>query len=249
MRTLSLLSAMASVAVLPYACATPVEIADDVQIVDSFDGGVVAGASSAGSAGSAGTPGGSGASGAAGGSGSANAGSANNGGSANGGSANGGSTNNGGSANGGSAQSGSGGASGAAGNTAMGGTTALGGTGGVDAAGGVGGDGTDPPEPVFDPDACDLSDRGGCEDLACEVLCPAQQCGTRCTDIVTCIEANPGCSTEADPTCGIRIGPMSTPNVCTSVVEPGGGANAPADQPAGVVRELMECVCSVPRPE
>jgi hypothetical protein len=102
---------------------------------------------------------------------------------------------------------------------------------------------------VFDAAACDFVNTTGCEQLTCERACPINQgsfCLVVCENILDCVSQQP-CSTESDPLCAVR-----TPgqlNICTNVVEPGGGPNTTnATMPAFVARSFVECACSVPRP-
>lgn len=142
----------------------------------------------------------------------------------------------------GAAGTSSGGAAGAgAGGAAGSGAAGSGAAGSGSAGTGSGGTGS---QSIFNPASCDFDDLTGCEDLGCN--CPEERCGTRCTNIVTCLSDNITCITEADPLCAIRNN--GTPNTCTTVVETGGGVNADNNQPSGIVRELVNCVCSDPRP-
>jgi hypothetical protein len=236
-----------------YACANPVEITGDVLRVDpsSFgDGGVLLGGAAGstdqgGAGGTGGTSSGTGGSG--GGTGTALGGTGGAGmpvglsGAGGvpigaGGSVGGGT--------GGTAQGGAGGAGGAAAGT--GGAAA--GTGGAAAGtGGTGGTGT---TAAFDPESCDFEDLAGCEDLTCEAACSTTDggsCRTRCEALITCVTTDPACSiTEADPLCAARVN--GNPAACTQEADSAGGANTTqATQPAFVARELVECVCSVPR--
>lgn len=212
------------------ACATPVEIADDIQEVnpDSLgDSGVPSGGQgSGGSAGNGGTgQGGSGQSG-AGGAGSSGASGA------------------GGQLGGAGGTTGGGGAAGASGA----GGALTGGAGGAAGAAGTGGTGS---EAVFDPEACDFDIITGCEALACTTACPPNMgtyCADTCNAIVTCVaDSTPLCATEADPVCGIRTGGVD--NECTPQTDSGGGApNTNQNSPTFKAQAFIECVCSVPRP-
>lgn len=250
-----------------HACATPVEIEDELVFAtpNDFDAGVLGGAggdvgqsgASAGGAGAglagaaSGTSGTGGISGMpvgrAGASGLPAGGAS--GGGAGGSSPGAAGAGAGGAASGGAAGSaaGTGGASGVAG---AGGAVATGGTAGT---GGTGGTGS---APVFDASACDFADLTGCDTLACETRCPTNDggsCLNRCVAVVDCVAdqvaENPAasCVTADDPLCGGRD--VGQPRQCTQLVETAGGTNATgANQPSFVAREFVECICSVPRP-
>lgn len=214
------------------ACATPVEISDDIQEVnpDSLgDSGVPGGGQ--GSGGSAGNDGlgqgGSGQGGASGGGSSGSSGAAGQPGGAGGTLGGGGAAGAPGGAGG--APGGAGGAAGAAGTAGTGGTTAT---------------------SVFDPAECDFESITGCETFACVNACPAGQgtyCTTACNAIVTCVsETEPLCATEQDPICGARNG--GAESECTPEADSAGGATTTdANQPAFKARRFIQCLCSVPR--
>jgi hypothetical protein len=140
--------------------------------------------------------------------------------------------------------SGSGGSSsgGAAGSASGSGGAAGSGTAGT-GSGGTGAGGTTA-QSNFNPASCDFDDVSGCETLGC--ICAEERCQARCTNIVTCLRDNITCITEDDPLCAIRNN--GAPNTCTAVVDTGGGINADTTQPSGIVRALVNCVCSDPRP-
>ncbi len=231
------------------ACATPVEIEDDVRTVKPSD--FDTGGDDAGAQGGQSGRGGAGQGGAV-------QGGAGQGGAGQGGASGAGSTLGGGSGLGG--QSGVGGAGtggtgvgtggtgiGGQGGAAGGGASGSAGTGGAGSGGAGGGSSTS-----FDPAACDFEDPAGCEARACQVACPTGDggnCTTRCPQIVTCVSGTPACITEQDPLCAVRVGQTQTNNTCTTVVEPAGGANpTQATQPSFVAREFVRCICSDPRP-
>jgi hypothetical protein len=238
-----------AVVVIAYACATPVEIVDDVLRVDPStfgDGGLpLAGAGGAGGA-SGTSQGGTGAG--TGGSGVAAGGT---GGGVGGASAGSGMQA---SAGAGTLPVGTGGtATGVGGATAQGGaaggapgTPATAGTGGTPAAAGTGATGG-----VFDAASCDFDELTGCEDLACLAACPTNDggsCSTRCQTLITCVATDPACAiSEADPLCAARVG--GTPAACTQEADAAGGATTTqTTAPAFVARQFVECICSVPRP-
>jgi hypothetical protein len=143
---------------------------------------------------------------------------------------------------------GAGGSSGAAGSGAAGTAgSGAGGAAGSGAAGAAGaGTGGTTAQSNFDPASCDFDDTTGCgAPLGC--TCAGEQCQARCTNIVDCLKTNITCITEADPLCAVRPQGGGT-KACTTVVETGGGVNAGDNQPAGIVRALVNCVCSNPRP-
>lgn len=261
-------SAFASaVVVLAHACATPVEIGDEVLIAnpsDFGDAGPLGGA--AGDVGRGGAASGgadTGVGGSASGTGGASSGSAGagisgmpvgmpGGGGLPGASGAGGS----GAGAGGSAISaGSGGAAGTPAVAGAGGAAGVGGAGGAGGTAGTGGTGTGSAA-VFDPSSCDFDDITGCEALTCQARCPTGDggsCLNRCVPVVDCVTeevaTSPGasCVTEADPLCGGRD--VGQPRACTALVDSAGGLNAAgANQPAFVARQFVECICSVPRP-
>jgi hypothetical protein len=264
-------SAVAS-AVLAYACANPVEIIDDVQVVnpsvfgDAGPGGGAAGEMGQGGASRGGTGAGNGGSApGTGGAGGANlagmpVGLAGAGGlpvaGAGGSGAGGAGTGSAGAGAGGAVTGGVGGAAGASGGSAG----AAAGAAGTTATAGTGAGAT---SAVFDPASCDFGDTTGCDELGCQEGCPTNDggdCARRCTSVIGCvsgqIENNPDapCVTEADPLCGARLAPNGNEKACTSVVEPAGGFDPPPPtgngnpQPSFVAREFVECICSVPRP-
>jgi len=242
--------------IVAYACATPVNISGDVQIADPGDfgdAGVFAGAGGGASAGSGGSVGGGAGGVAQAGTGGAPV--ASSGGSLGlGGRA--------GTGTGGTPPVGAGGVAplAGAGGSPSGGSSSGGapattggsggevGSAGTSAAAGTGSVGD---EPVFAAASCDFDDLSGCEDLTCEQVCPTNDggsCVTRCEPVVDCVATNAACVTEADPLCGRRN--QGAPNVCTTVVEPAGGPDTTqATQPAFVARQLVECLCSTPRPQ
>ena len=253
-------SALAGAAlVVAYACANPVDIEGDVLRVDPSafgDAGVLlggaAGSAGVGGAAQGGTgPGTGGTSSSTGGTGSALGGTGGTGMQA-------------GLSGAGGVPIGAGGTLGAG----TGGTAPAGGTGGAAAGagggagtGGTGGTGGTDATGTFDSGSCDFEDLAGCEDLTCETVCPTNDggsCLNRCVAVIDCVAAdvaaNPAepCVTEADPLCGVRAG--GQPNTCTNVVEPAGGPNPAAPtgtgnpQPSFVARQLVECVCTTPRP-
>jgi hypothetical protein len=136
--------------------------------------------------------------------------------------------------------SGTGGTGVGTGGTAQGGTGA--GTGGTGA--GTGGTGS---QAAFDPESCNFTDPTGCEDLACDQVCPdpnsdGNSCLGRCTPVITCVTDNAACVTEADPLCGGRN--QGQPKECTTVVEPAGGFNSTnSNQPSFVARQFVDCMC------
>ncbi|MEO8179937.1 MAG: hypothetical protein ABI895_13975 [Deltaproteobacteria bacterium] len=148
----------------------------------------------------------------------------------------------------GSGQSaGAGGASGgAAGSGAgTGGVAGTGGSAGSAGTTGASGAGGTTAQSNFSPASCDFDNTTGCQNLGC--TCAQEQCGARCTNIVQCLRDNIDCITEADPLCAIRN--AGAPNTCTAQVDTGGGATTTdANQPATIVRALVNCVCSDPRP-
>jgi len=253
---------LAAAAVLvTYACATPVDISGDVLLSDPSDfgdAGVFAGAGGGDSAGSGGGVGGNGGT-PQGGTGGSGAGSSGNGGT-NGGLAG---TGNGTAGTsqvglGGSAPlGGTGGTGGAGGNGAAGtgGTTQGGGAGGGAGTGGAtatAGTGGVAGEPVFDANACDFEDVGGCEDLTCEQACPPNSgtyCQTSCEALLTCVSTDAACSiSEADPLCAARNGGATS--ACTGQADSAGGSNSTnVTSPAFIARQFVECVCSNPRPQ
>jgi hypothetical protein len=237
--------------VVAYACATPVEISDDVlrsNPSDFGDGGLPlagtgggAGAAQGGSGGSGVPAGGSGAGvgGASAGAGmqvSAGAGGLPIGVGGTGGAGAGGATAQGGV---GGTAAGAGGAPGTAGAAGAAGTAGNAGTTGTGAVG------------TFDPAACDFEDVTGCETLTCLAACSTTDggsCRTRCEALITCVSTDADCViSEADPLCAVRNG--GTPNACTQQADSAGGAaTTQTTQPAFVAREFVECICSVPRP-
>jgi hypothetical protein len=133
-----------------------------------------------------------------------------------------------------------------------GGTTAGNGAGGAAAgagAGGAGAGGTGA-QGTFTPSSCSFDNQTGCEAFGCQ-NCPANSgsyCADNCPPIIQCVLVdNLGCSTAQDPLCGARTG--NTGNACLAFVESfGGDSNPPPGSPAFVARELVNCVCTVPRP-
>jgi hypothetical protein len=245
--------------IVAYACANPVDISGDVLLSDPSDfgdAGVFAGAGGAsagsgadvgGSAGETAQGGADGSGTPAGGTGGSNGGVAGTGGGT-GGTAQvglGGSPGIGGAGGGtgGSVAGGAGGTSNAQGGTAnagTGGTTATAGTGGGAA------------QPVFDANACDFEDLTGCEDLACAQACPPNSgtyCQTTCEALLNCITTDPACTvSEADPLCAARDNQGGV-SACTAEADSGGGANSTnVTSPAFIARQLVECLCSTPRP-
>jgi hypothetical protein len=213
------------------ACATPVELPDDLQQVDPNalrDGGVPGG----GSGGSAGNgaigQGGSGQSGF-------------------GGTASGGRGGAGGQPGGVGGTTGGGGAAGASG---AGGSLA-GGAGGAAGAAGTAGTGGTGSASVFDPEACDFENVAGCEAFACAQACPPNMgtyCTNTCTALVTCVSGTtPVCASEQDPVCGTQSGGVDSE--CTFEANQGGGAaTTDVNSPTFKARALIDCLCSVPRP-
>jgi len=153
-------------------------------------------------------------------------------------------------ASGGSAGQGGAGAGGASGGAAgsgagTGGVTGTAGTGGAAGTAGTSGTGGTTAQSTFNPAACDFDNTTGCQNLGC--ICAQEQCGARCTNIVQCLRDNIDCITAADPLCALRSAGVA--NTCTAQVDTGGGANTTdANQPAAIVRALVNCVCSDPRP-
>ncbi len=147
---------------------------------------------------------------------------------------------------GGGGQPGSGAGGVTAGGAGGSGTAGAAGTGGGGAAGtsGAGGSGA---QAVFDSESCSFTDRSGCEALGCQ-NCPVNDtyCAERCPLILECVEDNIACITELDPLCGGRNG--NETNVCNPVVESSGGANPNPGVPSAFARDLVECLCTVPRP-
>jgi hypothetical protein len=236
------------------ACATPIEIGDDVQVVNPNllgDAGPLGGA---GAAGQDGTPrGGTGA-----GAGGATPAAAGMG----GGGLSGmpvGSSGAGGLPVAGASGGGAGGAGGTAGGSGGAGGTAAGagGAGGGAGSAGTGGTGS---AAVFDASSCDFEDITGCDTLTCQAACPTNDgnsCLNRCVAVIECVTENvetaaEPCVTADDPLCGARDAGQA--RACTNVVEPAGGPdpNPPtgtqAPQPSFVARSFVECICSVPRP-
>ncbi|MEY2937263.1 MAG: hypothetical protein RL033_8012 [Pseudomonadota bacterium] len=238
---------------IAYACATPVEIEGcqptapgaqncDVILSQSSDfGGPDASVpAQGGSAGSNSNPPPSG-----------NAGSGNNPppeGGAGSGSAGSGS----GSAGSGSAGSGSAGSSGGQGGAAGSGSAGSGsagtGSAGTGSAGtGSGGTGSS----NFNLGSCDLQNRNGCEEFACDTACPAggagNYCRSNCALIVACVAADDSCITEADPMCGTPSQNPYTENQCTSEVNSSQSPDT-VGTPSNVARALIRCLCSNPRP-
>ena len=260
-------SALASAALaFAYACANPIEIEEDVQVVnpsafgdagplggagdDVGQGGASPGGAAAGVGGA--VPGGSG----AGGGGAGITGmpvGLSGGGGLPGGAGTGGT---------GGSVAGTGGTSVGAGGTAAG-AGGAGGTGGAaagtgGAAAGTGGSGT---AAEFDPSSCDFTDTTGCDTLDCQASCPTNDgnsCLNRCLAVVQCVSDNVAdnpnapCVSADDPLCGARDAGQA--RACTTVVEPAGGPNpnppsgTQAPQPSFVARQFVECICSVPRP-
>lgn len=146
---------------------------------------------------------------------------------------------------GGSASGGAGGTSNVQGGAGGGAGTGTGGTGTAGTGGGAA-------QPVFDENACDFDDRAGCEDLACAQACPPNS-GTYCQDtceaLLTCVSTDPACTvSEADPLCAARNNQGGV-SACTAQADSGGGANSTqATSPAFIARQLVECLCSTPRP-
>jgi hypothetical protein len=220
------------------ACATPVDISDDVVQVDPSDfgdGGLPigqGGSAGSGGGGVSGNPSTAGAPGLSigGRSGVGGSGTVSAGGSAAGGAA-------------GAAAAGSSGAGGA------------GGAGGAAGAGTGGGAGSGSAA-VFDAESCDFDDPAGCTDLTCQAVCPTNDgnsCLDRCVAVIACVSGNAECDiTAQDLMCAVRNAGM--PNTCTTAAEPAGGATptAPAPgqvpQPSFVAQEFIRCICSVPRP-
>lgn len=232
------------VAVYAYACATPLDIDEDVIIVDPSvfgDGGVpLAGASGlagqgGGGAGGDTSQGGTGGAGNAGTGGSAGSSSAGTGGS---GGAAGGAAGTGGSGGGAGAGAGAGGApqAGAGGQAGGAGTAGSAGTAGT--GGGTG---------EFNAANCNFTDPTGCEDLDCATACPAgggNYCPDTCNLLLTCVTTDPECEvSEADPLCAERDG--GTPNTCTAEADSGGGAGSTQPtSPAFIAREYVNCMCT-----
>lgn len=260
-------SALAGAAVVfAHACATPIEIGDEVQVVNPSllgDAGPLGGA--AGAAGQSGAPqggtgagvggttpgtGGAGLSGMpVGSSGSGGLPVAGTGGVAAGGA--------GGTAAGGAGGTAAGGVGGGAAGAAAG-TGGAASTGGAAGTAGTGGTGS---SAVFDPSSCDFEDITGCDALTCQAACPTNDgnsCLNRCAAVVECVTENvetnaaDPCVTADDPLCGARD--AGQPRECTDVVEPAGGPNpnpptgTQAPQPSFVARQFVQCICSVPRP-
>lgn len=253
-------SALASAALaFAYACATPIEIEDDVQTVNpnAFgDAGVFAGAG-----------GGAGQSGASqGGTGAGLGGTASGTGGVGGAGVAGmpvGSSGSSGLPSAGAGGSGAGGVGGTAGGSggAAGTAAGAGGAAGTAGSAGAAGSGGTGSSAVFDPGSCDFVNTAGCETLTCQARCPTNDgnsCLNRCVAVIECVSddvaSNPDapCVTEADPLCGARDG--GQPRACTTVVEPAGGPNpnppsgTQAPQPSFVARAFTECICSLPRP-
>ena len=227
--------------VVAYACANPVEIIDDVIRVDpdTFgDGGVVGGASGLGGSAGAVEQGGSG--GTAG----TTGGTAGTGGTSTGGGGTGGTG-----AGTGGTGAGTGGTAGTgAGTGGAAGTGGVAGSAGSAGSAGTAGTGN---TAVFDADSCDFVDTAGCEALACATACPANMgnyCEDACTALITCVSTDAGCTiTEADPLCAARVNNQD--NVCTAEANTAGGAaQTQPTSPAFIARSLVNCLCSVPRP-
>lgn len=155
---------------------------------------------------------------------------------------------------GGSAGSSSGGQGGAAGSGSAGTGGAGSGSAGTGSAGtgsaGTGSAGTGS-QSNFELGACDLQNRTGCEEFACETACPAggagNYCRTNCPLIVNCVAAAPDCISEADPMCGTPSQNPFTENECTSEVNSSQNP-ATAGTPSNVALALIRCLCSDPRP-
>jgi hypothetical protein len=249
--------------IVAHACATPVEIVDDVLPSDPSDfgdGGLPLAGTGGGAGAAQGGTGGSGvpAGGTGTGIGGASAGTGMQASAGSGGLPV-GTGGTGAGLGGATAQGGAGGAPGGAGGAAAGTGGAAAGTGG--AAAGTGGAAGTGPTSTFDATQCDFEDPAGCEALTCQAVCPTNDggsCLTRCNTVITCVSGeeatNPGasCITEADPLCGARV--QGQAKACTTAVEPAGGANPAAPtgtgnpQPSFVARRFVECICSVPRP-
>jgi hypothetical protein len=106
-------------------------------------------------------------------------------------------------------------------------------------------------EPVFDASACDFEDLTGCEELACAQACPPNSgtyCQTSCEALLACVSTDAACTiSEADPLCAIRNG--GAENACTPEADSAGGAESTQPtSPAFIARQLVECLCSTPRP-
>ena len=234
------------VAVYAYACATPLDIDEDVIIVDPSifgDGGVpLAGASGLGGAGGGGAAGDTSQAGTGGG------GNAGTGGSAGSNAGTGGSA---GAAGGAAGSAGTGGSGGAAGSGAGAGGApqagAGGQAGGAGTAGSAGTAGTGGTTGEFNAANCEFTDPTGCEDLDCESACPAgggAYCPDTCNALLTCVTTDPDCTvSEADPLCAERDG--GTPNTCTAQADSGGGAGSTQPtSPAFIAREYVNCMCT-----
>jgi hypothetical protein len=67
-------------------------------------------------------------------------------------------------------------------------------------------------------------------------------CPKACEAIITCIKANPGCGTAADPMCVKRGASSGTANVCTGQWESGSGT------PSQAATAVFTCACGVSVP-
>ncbi|MEY4544770.1 MAG: hypothetical protein RL685_965 [Pseudomonadota bacterium] len=148
--------------------------------------------------------------------------------------------------------SGSGGQGGAAGSGSAGSGSAGTGSAGTGSAGtgsaGTGSGGTGSSN--FNLGSCDLQNRNGCEEFACDTVCSdndGNYCLNNCTAILTCVSADESCITEADPMCGTAFQNPFMNNQCTSQVG-GSGNSTQVGTPANVALALIRCLCSNPRP-
>ena len=131
---------------------------------------------------------------------------------------------------GGSAGKSAGGAAGGVGGSA-------GGAGGKSGGGGGGG-----------ADSCNWA---MCTQEQCSSACPTNMgdyCATACGAIITCIRANPGCGTAADPMCVNRKAGTGAANVCTAQWESGSGSASPPGAPAQAAINYFKCACGVSPP-
>jgi hypothetical protein len=157
-----------------------------------------------------------------------------------------------GSGTGGAATTPSGGAATApSGGSSLGGTTSTG-DGGIglyspvfEAAAGaaVGGGGTAPIACDYTTPGCDLTREAGCcEPLACDHANGADVWNTHpieaCRALLDCVQANPGCSTAADPLCFMDEDPNGP---CLQQIYD--ASHTDADGPYAWTLDLMRCLC------
>ncbi len=94
------------------------------------------------------------------------------------------------------------------------------------------------------PGTCDWSRLDGCcREFGCANASESLWDDTAfnyCSELVSCLQANPSCITDEDPLCSARDGAVTSP--CTVEVETAG---LEPGRPGALVRDAVTCVCGI----